>query len=70
LAYTTHVQVVVESPDFAADAKAAGLNDDEVRRLIDQLAERPDSGDRSPAPAALASFASRAAAKARAVAIE
>jgi hypothetical protein len=39
------VHVVVESVDFAADAKAAGLSDDDVRRVINQLARRPDLGD-------------------------
>jgi hypothetical protein len=39
------VHVVVESPDFAADAKAAGLGEDEVRRIIDHLARLPDAGD-------------------------
>ena len=37
--------MVVESPDFAADAKAAGLDENEVRRIIDHLARRPDAGD-------------------------
>jgi hypothetical protein len=39
------VHVVVESPAFAADAKAAGLDEAEVRRVIDHLASRPDAGD-------------------------
>jgi len=39
------VHVVVESPDFASDPKAAGLTEDEVRGIIDQLARRPDAGD-------------------------
>ena len=39
------MHVVVESPDFAAHAKAAGLDDGEVRRIIDHLAWRPDAGD-------------------------
>jgi hypothetical protein len=38
------VHVVVESPEFAADAKAAGLNEDEVRQIITLLAKRPDAG--------------------------
>lgn len=38
LAYTEGVHVVVESPDFAADAKAAGLDEEDVRRIIDLLA--------------------------------
>jgi hypothetical protein len=45
LAYTRAVHVVVESPDFAADAKAAGLTEEEMRRIIDQLARKPDAGD-------------------------
>ena len=42
------MHVVVESPDFAADAKDAGLTEDEVRRIIDHLARRPDAGDPIP----------------------
>ena len=42
------MHVVVESPDFAADAKAAGLGPDEVRRIVDHLARRPDAGDPIP----------------------
>jgi hypothetical protein len=42
------VHVVVESPDFAADAKAAGLTEDELHRVIDQLARHPDAGDLIP----------------------
>ena len=37
--------MVVESPDFAADAKAAGLDEQDVRRIIDHFARRPDAGD-------------------------
>ena len=37
--------MVVESPDFAADAKAAGLDEGDVRRIIDHCAVRPDAGD-------------------------
>jgi hypothetical protein len=39
------VHVVVESPDFVADAKAAGLVDQDVRRIIDYLSRRPEAGD-------------------------
>jgi hypothetical protein len=35
--------VVVESPDFAADAKVAGLDD--LSRIIDRVARRPEAGD-------------------------
>ncbi|MGH6895964.1 MAG: type II toxin-antitoxin system RelE/ParE family toxin [Geminicoccaceae bacterium] len=45
MAYKRGVHVVVESPDFAADAKAAGLDAGEVRRIIEHLARRPDAGD-------------------------
>jgi hypothetical protein len=45
LAYIKNVHVVVESPDFAADAKTAGLRDDEMRRIIDHLARHPDAGE-------------------------
>jgi hypothetical protein len=34
LAYPGGAHLVVESPDFATDAKAAGLTEDEVRRII------------------------------------
>jgi len=40
--------VVVESPDFAADARAAGLGADEVRRMVDHIARRPAAGDPIP----------------------
>jgi hypothetical protein len=40
--------VVVESPDFTADAKAAGLGEGEVRRIIDHVGRRPDAGDLIP----------------------
>jgi hypothetical protein len=39
------LHAVVESPDFASDAKPAGLTEDELRRIIDQLARHPDAGD-------------------------
>jgi hypothetical protein len=45
VAYISGVHVVVESPDFAADAKAAGLDEEDVRRIVDHLARRPDAGD-------------------------
>ena len=45
MAYIVGVHVVVESPDFAADAKAAGLEDEDLRGIIDHLARRPDAGD-------------------------
>lgn len=48
LAYMSSVHVVVESPGFASDAKAAGLSQGEIRRIIDHLAERPDAGDLIP----------------------
>jgi hypothetical protein len=69
LAYTRAVHVVVESPDFAADAKAAGLTEEEMRRIIDQLARKPDAGDVIPGTGAPGRFGSPAAAKARVAAI-
>ena len=42
------VHVIVESPDFVADAKAAGVKDDEMRRIIEYLARRPGAGDLIP----------------------
>jgi hypothetical protein len=35
----------LETPDFTGDAKAAGLDAEEVSRIIDHLARRPDAGD-------------------------
>ena len=39
------MHVVVESPEFEADAKAAGLADTDVQRIIDHLAKHPNAGD-------------------------
>ena len=64
------MHVIVESPEFLADAKAAGLSEqDGVAGIIDRLAKRPDSGDLIPARVARARSASPDGAKARAVAI-
>ena len=61
--------MVVESPDFAAGAKAAGLGDDEMRRIIDHVARRPDAGDLIPGPAGRGRYDSPRGAKGRAVVI-
>ncbi|MCA3564013.1 MAG: type II toxin-antitoxin system RelE/ParE family toxin [Methylocystis sp.] len=39
---------VVETPSFLADAKAAGLSDDERLALVDFIAAHPDAGDEIP----------------------
>jgi hypothetical protein len=39
------MQSVVETPSFIADAKAAGLSDQERLALIDFIAAHPDAGD-------------------------
>lgn len=35
---------VVETADYLADAKEAGLSDDERRKIVDYLARKPDGG--------------------------
>lgn len=35
---------VVETADYLADAKEAGLSDDERRKIVDYLAHKPDGG--------------------------
>lgn len=42
------MQVVVESAAFRADAKAAGLADEDIRRIIDRVAREPACGDAIP----------------------
>ena len=39
------MQAVIETPDYLADAKAAGLSDAERRAIIDLAADNPTSGD-------------------------
>jgi hypothetical protein len=39
------VHVVVETAPFIAAARAARLSEDEINRIIDRLARRPDAGD-------------------------
>lgn len=46
----TRLQTVIETPDYLADARSAGLTDDERRRIVDYLAERPEAG--TPIPGA------------------
>ncbi|WP_167599347.1 addiction module toxin RelE [Chlorobaculum sp. 24CR] len=38
------MQVVIETPDYLASAKAAGLTDDERRAIVDYVAQNPDGG--------------------------
>jgi hypothetical protein len=42
------VQAVVETPDYLADVRAAGLSDLERQAIIDFLADHPTAGDRIP----------------------
>jgi hypothetical protein len=39
------MQTVVETPDFIADAKKAGVSDDERKMIVDHLARNPGAGD-------------------------
>jgi len=39
------MQAVIETPDYLADAKAAGLSDAERRAIIDLVADNPIAGD-------------------------
>lgn len=42
--YTRRVQTVVETPEFLAAAKAAGMTEAEKDHAIDHLARQPDAG--------------------------
>jgi len=42
------MHTVVETPGFLADAKSAGLADDERERIVRYLAEHPAAGDEIP----------------------
>ena len=42
--YNLLMQVVIETPDYLANAKAAGLTDDERRTIVDYVARNPDAG--------------------------
>ncbi len=39
------MHVVIETPDYLADAKAIGLTADERRIIVDYIAQTPDAGD-------------------------
>lgn len=39
------MQAVVETPAYLADAKAAGLSEDERRAIVERLALEPDAGE-------------------------
>jgi hypothetical protein len=43
--YVLPVHAVIETPTFLADLKAAGVSDDEHRRIINALAAAPLAGD-------------------------
>lgn len=38
------MQVVIETPEYLADARAAGLTDDECQFIVDYVAQHPDAG--------------------------
>jgi hypothetical protein len=42
--YHLLIQVVIETPDYLANAKTAGLTDDERRTIVDYVARNPDAG--------------------------
>jgi hypothetical protein len=44
LTYITSMHVIVESPDFIADAKEAGLTEAEIDRIITRIAGAPAGG--------------------------
>lgn len=39
------MQAVIETPDYLADAKAAGLSEAERRTIVDLVADNPTAGD-------------------------
>jgi len=39
------MQTVIETPFFLADAKAAGVTDDERRAIVEIIAAEPEAGD-------------------------
>lgn len=43
--YIQIMQTVVETPEYLAKAKAAGVSDEERAAIVDTLANRPDAGD-------------------------
>jgi hypothetical protein len=63
------VHVIVESPDFAADAKAAGLSEADIDRIVTRVASDPEGGAVIPGTGGLARSGSLAVARARAAAI-
>ena len=44
LPYLNFMHVVIETPDYLADAKALGLTADERRSIVDCIAQTPDAG--------------------------
>ena len=42
------MHAIVESPQFVADAKSAGLTEAEIERIITRIASSPDCGDPIP----------------------
>ncbi|TNJ35895.1 type II toxin-antitoxin system RelE/ParE family toxin [Prosthecochloris vibrioformis] len=38
------MQVVIETPDYLSDAKAAGLSEEERKAIVDFIAANPDAG--------------------------
>jgi hypothetical protein len=45
------MHAAIETPDFLADAKAAGIGDEERSKIVDALARNPIAGDEIPGTA-------------------
>ena len=43
--YITRMQTVVQTPTFLADAKAAGVTEDELSTIVETVAADPEAGD-------------------------
>ena len=43
--YIELMHLVIETPDYLADAKAIGLTADERKSIVDCIAQTPDAGD-------------------------
>jgi hypothetical protein len=63
------VHGIIETPTYLADAKAAGVLDDELEAIATKIALAPVVGDLMPARVALVNFAWRSLAKAKALGI-
>lgn len=50
------MHTVCETHSCRRAAKGAGMDEEEIERLVDYLAEHPMAGEEMPAPAGVASF--------------